>query len=122
MTTTEGPVTIRPRRIRRVCWVLAPVVVIFFAVLGFLLSGDMGSGAGGTFQTGDQWALGIVGLFGAATILLFTRPKVTADAERVVIRNVIGGYDLPWAVVRSVRFDKNNPWATLELGTTTWSQ
>ena len=29
--------------------------------------------------------------------------------------NVVGGYDLPWSVVRAVRFDRNSPWATLEL-------
>jgi len=33
----------------------------------------------------------------------------------IKIRNVVGGYDLPWSVVRAVRFDRNSPWATLEL-------
>jgi hypothetical protein len=48
-------------------------------------------------------------------ILLFCRPRVTADAEAVHVRNVIGGYDLPWGVVRAVRFDRNSAWAHLEL-------
>jgi hypothetical protein len=48
-------------------------------------------------------------------ILAFTRPRVRADAAGIKIRNVVGGYDLPWSVVRKVRFDRNSPWATLEL-------
>ena len=38
-----------------------------------------------------------------------------ADADHIKIRNVVGGYDLPWSVVRAVRFDRNSPWAQLEL-------
>jgi hypothetical protein len=48
-------------------------------------------------------------------MLAFTRPRVRADAEGVHVRNVVGGYDLPWSVVRAVRFDRSSPWATLEL-------
>jgi hypothetical protein len=35
--------------------------------------------------------------------------------DRIQVRNVIGTFDLPWAVVRAVRFDRNSPWAVLEL-------
>ena len=28
---------------------------------------------------------------------------------------MIGGYDLPWEVVRGIRFERGNPWVTLEL-------
>jgi len=48
-------------------------------------------------------------------ILAFCRPRVVADDEGVHVRNVIGGYDVPWKVVRAVRFDRNSPWAQLEL-------
>jgi hypothetical protein len=48
-------------------------------------------------------------------ILAFARPRVIADAGHIRIRNVVGGYDLPWSVVRAVRFDRNSPWAQLEL-------
>jgi hypothetical protein len=107
-------ISIRPHRIRRVCWVAAPVVVVFFVVLGALLTGSTGEGDG-VFQRSDQVAMMTLGLFAAAGILLLARPKVTADEHHIVIRNVIGGYDLPWAVVRAVRFERGNPWATLEL-------
>jgi Bacterial PH domain len=110
----QAPVTFRPRRIRAVCWVLAPVIFVVLALLGTALTGSTGSGTG-VFQRSDQIAMIGLGVLAAAGILLFTRPKVTADANGVRIRNVIGGYDLPWQVVRVVRFERGNPWASLEL-------
>jgi hypothetical protein len=110
-------VTVRPRRIRRVCWVLAPVVVLFFAVLAWALGGspaDIGEGSG-TFSLTDQIAMAGLGLLGAGGILLLARPRVTADERTITIQNIIGGYRLPWEVVREVRFERGSPWATLEL-------
>ena len=108
------PVTFRPQRTRRVCYVLAAVVVVFFTVIGLLLSGPTDNGRG-VFSTSDQVAMVVLGVLGALAVLAFARPRVTADAERVRIRNVVGGYDLPWAVVLGVRFTTGNPWVTLEL-------
>lgn len=113
MTDPEALVVIRPRKIRRVCWVLAPTVAVLFAVLGTLLTGSGGEGV--VFQPGDQIAMIVLGLLFAAGILLFTRPKVTADQSRIKIQNILGGYDLPWSVVRRIRFDRGNPWVSLEL-------
>ena len=107
-------VTIRPVKIRRVCWILAPVVVVFFVIIGVLLSGTVGQ-QGGVFQASDQVAMGVMGLLAAGGILLFTRPKVVLSPEGIAIRNVIGGYNLPWSVVSDVKFGKGSPWATLEL-------
>jgi hypothetical protein len=107
-------VVIRPRKIRRVCWVLAPTIAIVFAGLATLLSGSTGGGEG-VFRRGDQAAMIILGLLAGAAVLLFTRPKVVADVEHIKIQNVIGGYDLPWSIVRRIRFDRGNPWVSLEL-------
>ena len=107
-------VVLRPRKIRRVCFVLAPVVVLVFALLATLLSGSTGEGTA-VFQRGDQVAMVVLGLLAAGAILLFTRPKVTADTDHIKIQNVLGGYDLPWAIVRRIRFDRGNPWVSLEL-------
>ncbi|WP_234359647.1 PH domain-containing protein [Plantactinospora sp. BC1] len=107
-------VSVRPRRIRVVCWVLAPALVVMFALLSIGLHGSTGSGAA-TFQRGDQLAMTGLGVLGAFVVLLFTRPRVEADARGVRVRNVFGGYDLPWAVVRAVRFDRGSAWASLEL-------
>jgi hypothetical protein len=108
------PVTLRPRRIRRLSFVLAPTVALFFAALGAALQGEIGQ-QGGVFQRSDQFAMAGIGVLAGIAILLFARPRVVADADRVRIRNVIGGYDLPWEVVRAVRFERGSPWASLEL-------
>jgi hypothetical protein len=108
------PVTFRPQRARKVCYALAAVVVVFFAVIGYLLTGPTDSGRG-VFTGVDQVAMVVLGLLGGAAILAFARPRVIADTERVRIRNVVGGYDLPWSVVRAVRFTTGNPWVSLEL-------
>jgi hypothetical protein len=111
---SEERVTLRPRKIRKVCFVLAPAVVAFFVVLATALTGSTGEGSA-VFQPSDQIAMIGLGVLAAAAILLFTRPKVSADGAGIKIQNVIGGYDLPWEVVRSVRFERGNPWVTLEL-------
>lgn len=48
-------------------------------------------------------------------VLAFTRPRVEADGRGVRVRNLIGWSEVPWEVVRGVRFDRGAPWASLEL-------
>ena len=118
MIVTDTTVTYRPRKIRWVAGGLAAAVVLLFTVLSFGLTGSAGfqkGSATGQFERGDQAAMIGLGVLLALGILAFCRPRVIADAERIRIRNVIGGYDLPWSVVRAVRFDRNSPWAVLEL-------
>jgi hypothetical protein len=110
----------RPQKIRWVAGSLAAGVVVLFTVLSFGLHGQAGfENAGqvgsGSFQRGDQVAMIGLGVLIGLGILAFCRPRVVADDEGVHVRNVIGGYDLPWNVVRAVRFDRNSPWAQLEL-------
>src|SRR5262245_27621975 len=93
---------------------MAVLMVVIFSVVATGLHGVTDSGKG-VFQTGDQFAMIGLGLLGALGILLMTRPRVWADARGIRIRNVLGGYDLPWEVVRSIRFTKGSPWASLEL-------
>ena len=112
------PLVIRPRKARRVCWIMAPTVVVVFVLLALLLSGSIGDSTGegeGVFQPGDTIAMVVLGLLAAGAILLFTRPRVVADEQHIKIQNVMGGYDLPWSVVRKIRFDRGNPWVSLEL-------
>ncbi|MFK3985380.1 PH domain-containing protein [Micromonospora sp. NPDC050397] len=96
------------------CWILAPALVVTFTALGLALHGSTGQGAA-TFQRGDSFAMIGLGVLGAAIVLLFTRVRVEADANGVRVRNVLGSYNLPWEVVRAVRFDRGSPWASLEL-------
>ncbi|WP_207914282.1 PH domain-containing protein [Micromonospora sp. KC213] len=107
-------VRLKPRRIRVVCWVSAVVLLVVFTAVATSLTGATGNGYG-TFQRGDQFAMVGLGVLGALAILLFTRPRVEADARGVRVRNVVGSYELPWEVVRGVRFDRGAPWASLEL-------
>ncbi|WP_374314977.1 PH domain-containing protein [Streptomyces sp. XM4011] len=81
-------------------------------------TGATGNGYG-TFQRGDQFAMIGLGVFGALGFLLFTRPRVVADAKGVRVRNVFSSYELPWEVIRGVRFDRGGrghrrlPWRGL---------
>jgi hypothetical protein len=93
---------------------MAGAVVVIFTAIGVALHGKTDSGTG-VFGTGDQVAMIALGILGALGILLFTRPRVEADARGIRVRNLVGGYDLPWEVVRSVQFGRGAPWATLEL-------
>lgn len=108
------PVVFRPHRIRVICWVAAVAVVLLFTVVSFGLRGSTGDGFG-EFRAGDQGAMIGLGVLVALGILVLTRPRVTADAEHVKIRNIVGNYDLPWQVVRAVRFDRHSPCVVLEL-------
>jgi hypothetical protein len=97
-----------------VCWASAAAVLVIFTIVGTGLRGPTGEGDA-VFQPGDQFAMIGLGVLIAAGILMFTRPRVEADARGVRVRNVVGSYDLPWDVVRAVRFDRGASWASLEL-------
>jgi hypothetical protein len=109
-------VSFRPKKIRLVAIPAAVAVAVLFTVLSFGLTGNAGfQDARMTFQRGDQVAMIGLGVLLGLGILAFCRPRVVADADGVHVRNVVGGYDLPWSVVRAVRFDRNSAWAHLEL-------
>ena len=112
---TVETVTYRPHKIRWVAGITAGLIVVLFTAISFGLHGSKGFDNSGQFERGDQTAMIGLGILIALGILAFCRPRVIADAEHVKIRNVVGGYDLPWSVVRAVRFDRNSPWAQLEL-------
>ncbi|HEX6682896.1 MAG TPA: PH domain-containing protein [Candidatus Limnocylindrales bacterium] len=69
----------------------------------------------GVFKPGDQYAMIGLGVVFAAGIMLIARPRVEADSSGVKVRNIIGGYELPWSVIRKVSFDRGRPWLSLEL-------
>jgi hypothetical protein len=103
----------RPQRLRKVCWITAVLVVVLFTLVATALRGN--TEGGGAFAPGDQVAMIGLGVLVAGAVLLFTRPRVAADEHGVRVRNVVGGYELPWSLVRAVRFDNHSPWASLEL-------
>lgn len=105
----------RPQRLTRVCWGLAVALVVIFSVVAVLLGRPGQSTGEAAFGLGDQIGMVFLGLLLAGGALLLTRPRVEADAEQVVVRNVFGRVTLPWTLVRGVRFNRHSPWAVLEL-------
>lgn len=108
-----APLVVRPRRLTRVCWAVAVLVVAMFALLGRLLRG--GTPGDAQFQLADQLAMTVLGVVIAAGALALTRPRVVAGSDGVRVRNVLGFTELPWGVVAAVRFDDGASWASLDL-------
>ncbi len=109
----DAPFVARPHKARVVCWIAAVAVFAVFAAVATALRGP--TEGVGVFHTSDQLAMVGLGVLAALAVLTFTRPRVEADRHGVRIRNVVGSYDLPWEVVRAVRFERGASWATLEL-------
>lgn len=101
----------RPKRVRVVCAAAAAAIFVLFTVIGTALT-TVGEGV---FKPGDQYAMIGLGVVFAAGIMLIARPRVEADSSGVKVRNIIGGYELPWSVIRKVSFDRGRPWLSLEL-------
>lgn len=108
-----APVESRPVVLTRVCRGVAALVLVVFVVVAVAL----GSATTGEarFRLPDQIAMVVLGGLIAGAVLGFTRSRVRADADGIVIRNVLGDRHLPWQVVRAVRMQDGAPWATLDL-------
>ncbi|GAA2692064.1 MULTISPECIES: PH domain-containing protein [Actinosynnema] len=105
-------VQFRPKKIRTVAYASAALLVVVFAVVGWLL-GDTPTGV--IFRTSDQIAMALLGVVLAAAVLLLARPRVRADAEGVEVRNPVTSYKFAWADVLKVSFPDGAPWARLEF-------
>ena len=108
-----GRVVVRPRKLTRMCVGLAVLVVVLFTVVAVALG--RGSDGDAAFRLADQISMVGLGVLVALALLGFTRARVDADIDGIRIRNVIGETVLPWQVVRAVRIDEGNPWASLDL-------
>jgi hypothetical protein len=102
-----------PRRLRRICHVLAVVVLAVFGVLAVLL--PRGTAGGQSFGPADQVSFFGIGLLLAVGVLVFTRFRVRADERGVWVRNALGERYFPWAVVVAVDLPDGATWAQLEL-------
>lgn len=103
----------RPRRLRRICQVVAGVVVVVFGVVTLLL--PRGDQAVEAFGPADQAAFFCIGLLIAAGVLVLTRFRVRADETGVWVRNSLGERYFPWPVVVGVDLPEGATWAQLEL-------
>jgi len=102
-----------PLRMRQLC-VLVGAVVFAYLLYAALTLQSSSTGVV-RFHAVDQVAIGGLGLVLGVLISLFGRSRVDADASGVRVRNIIGDRVLPWSTVRSVRFDRKSPWASLLL-------
>lgn len=102
----------KPRKLTKISVSLAAMLIIVFVTVGILLKK---SEAGVIFTTGDQVGIAGVGFILAFGALLFTRPRVWANAERVRVRNVFTTKNVPWGVVRNIGVTSGAAWAVLDL-------
>jgi hypothetical protein len=105
---------VRPRRIRIMVYIAAPVIVLAFVGISFSLRGTFNE-TGAVFSTPDHVAMVLLGVLIAAGILLLARPRVRADADGIEIRNVGSPRYLPWHEVRAVSFPDGASWARVDL-------
>lgn len=108
----DTPLVLRPHRLVLVCRGAAAALVLVFGVVAVSLRS---ASAGQVFGLGDQVAMFVLGLLLAGCVLLLTRARVEADETGIRVRNVVGETVLPWQVVRAVRLDDGNAWASLDL-------
>lgn len=113
-TVNQRPASLdyRPRKVRLVASALAVVFVVVFSVVAALLRE---TDTGVYFQPVDQVAMMFVGVLLGGAALLFTRPRVRADADGVRVRNIVASHDLPWELVLRVSFPEGAPWGRLEI-------
>ena len=111
--TPSVPFVVRPKRLLLSCRLAAALLLSVFGVLAVLL--PRGAAGGQAFALADQIAFFGIGVLLAWAALQFTRVKVVADQDGVLIRNYVGERVLPWAVVSGVRLDSGSPWASLDL-------
>lgn len=115
MTTpaTPAPVEATPRRMRIWFTLMALLVVAVMVTVSVLLKTSTTGVV--AFRTSDQVATMGIGLLIGGAILYCARPRMTADAQAVTVRNIVGTHVVPWEHVRAVRFDEHSPWASLLL-------
>ncbi|RLK59298.1 PH (Pleckstrin Homology) domain-containing protein [Actinokineospora cianjurensis] len=104
--------TARPRK---VWFVTVPIAVVFIAVFAIVAALLRDSGTGVYFQVSDQVAMVGIGVLLAAGVLWLTWPKVTADADGITVRNLLGRTRYPWSAIVSISFPDGAAWARLEL-------
>jgi hypothetical protein len=104
----------RAQKAQKVARISAVLLVVVFTAVAFTLHGKTESGRS-EFHFEDQVAMVLLGLLGAAGILMFTRPRIVADRDGVRVRNLLAWKYFPWEMIAAVRFDRGSPWVALDL-------
>lgn len=102
----------RPRKVRVLSIIGAVVLLAVFTVVAILLR-DTSTGV--NFYLSDQIATVGIGVLIACGALMFARPRVRADLDGVVVRNMLGNRRYAWSDIESLSFPDGSPWARLEF-------
>ena len=106
-------ITSRPVTTSRIAIASSAVVLAAFVVIAVVMPH---ANAGAQFSWKDQVSTGVIGAILAGLVLVFTRPRLRADADGVVIRNHWGSYKtIPWDLVVGVEFPERRRFARLVL-------
>ena len=111
-TKQSGEVVFRPLRVRVLAWIGAIALFGVMLVVAVLLPATP---TGVHFRLADQVAMALIGLLMALGVLLLAMPKVSADAERIHVRNVLVTKTLDWREILAISFPDGASWARLEL-------
>jgi hypothetical protein len=108
----ELPVTWRATRTRAVLLPTAALLVVLFCAMAVTLPSN--------WHLHDRVAMAVTGVLFAAVLAMLSRPRVTADAEGLLVVNFVRTRRLAWAEIVRVNLRLGDPWAVLDLadGTT----
>ncbi|TQF01719.1 PH domain-containing protein [Kitasatospora acidiphila] len=110
MTSTDLPdlpVTWLPRRTRAVLLTASGVLATVFVVMALILPPS--------WQLNDRVMLVFLGLVFSGVGLMLARPRVDADADGVLVVNLVRSRRLHWAEILRVNLKQGDPWVTLDL-------
>lgn len=105
-------VTLRPRRVLRLAWIGAVLVVALFVAIAIVLRN---TDTGVYFRFADQVSMVLLGLLIAGGLLLLARPRVRADAEGIEVRNILQTRRFTWGEIVGIAFPDGASWARLDL-------
>jgi hypothetical protein len=110
--TPEQTRTWRAVRGRRAALVAAFVVLVGAVLLGVSLPAP--------YKGGDQVGVALSGVPVAAVLWMLGRPSITATADGLVVRNLVGSRRLSWPEVVAIRLGRDDSWAVIDVsdGTT----
>ncbi|MDH6142721.1 MULTISPECIES: PH domain-containing protein [Kitasatospora] len=110
MTSTalpDLPVTWLPRRTRAVLLTASGLLATVFVVMALILPPS--------WQLNDRVMLVFLGLVFSGVGLMLARPRVDADADGVLVVNLVRSRRLHWAEILRVNLKQGDPWVTLDL-------
>ena len=112
----ELPVTWRPHRTRTIIYTVAAILAGSMTAIAATLPSDGGQ----PWPLPDRIAFACIGFAGAIVLMVLARPKAVANADGLVVVNMLRTHRLEWAQIVTVNLRSGDPWVLLDLddGTT----